>query len=149
MLVGGFLSQSSTPTMIWNLSDLGPSYTDSAAATQTYAVEVSFRTDATVDIFKDVGSNQLDEQVEYVSPTSGVSDTWVACSYVSGDDIISGLSKDTWYNCSSIRTWRYAYTSTGGTDLKSGVYTFKLSSDSSGTVVEATQNVTLTAGETI
>jgi len=146
MLVGGFMSQV-VPSTSWDLSQLSSSYADESAATTTYGVEVIFRTDGTVDILRDVLTDLPDEQNPYVTPTSEASNTWVQCTYSSGNNSITGPALTTWHRLDTQRGWRYAYTSSGGSDFISGTYIWKISSDSSGSPVEDTKTITLTAGE--
>jgi len=147
MLVGGFMSQI-VPDTAWDLSQLSSSYFDGSAATTTYAIEVIFRTDGTVDILRDVLTDLPEEQNPYVTPVTEAANTWVQCTYSSGTNSITGPTLSSWHRLDTQRGWRYEYTSSGGSDSIAGTYIWKLSSDSSGSPVEATATITLDVGET-
>ena len=130
---------------IYDLANLATSYTDTAAPTQTYGVLMTFQTDATIDVFRDVAANLLDEQDPY---THNVSACWVRCLFVSGNDIISGPTLGSWHLCTVQRQWTYRHTTGGGPDTRAGTYSWTLSSDSSGSPIEeGPKNILLTVGE--
>lgn len=128
----------------FDLSSLASSYSDIGGATNTYAVQVYFQSDATVDVFRDVGSDLLNEQVDY---STDVNNSYVMCEYVSGSHMTAGSGEDTWLALSSVRNFTMRHTSGGGPDTISGVFKFHLSSSASGPAEESTGNVTITVGE--
>ena len=133
--------------LTWTLSSLATSYADVGGATQTYAVQVIFQVDATVDVFRDIAADLLNEQIDYVSalPTTN---TWVRCLYISGDHMTAGAAEDTWHNLNVTRIFTMRIISPGGPSDISGVFNFELSSDSSGSPIEASKNnVNINAGE--
>ena len=143
------VAASSAAGSSFDLSTLNTSYTDVGAATQTYGISVIFRTDGTVDVTKLIGSDLNNEVNPYVSPTSETSNTWVRCTYVSGTHLTGGSAEDTWVRCDAQKTFTLEYTSSGGNDEVDGTFNFELSSDASGSPVEATKNsVNLNVGET-
>jgi hypothetical protein len=131
---------------LWDLSELSSSYADTAAGTQTYGVDLTIRTDRTIDVLRTVAADLLDEQAKY---TENVSDCYVRLAYVSGDALMAGPTLNTWHACTTERSWLYEYTSSGGVDLKAGTYALSLASDSGGTDIQAGPiNITFTVGET-
>ena len=136
------------PKTIWSMAGFDATYTDQGAATQTYAVQVVFHTDGTVDVFRDIAADLPNEVNPYVDPTVESSNTWVQCHFISGDHMTAGAAEETWWRLDVIRTFTMRHTSAGGTDLISGTFDFTLSSDASGSPVEAVAlSRTITAGE--
>jgi len=130
----------------YNLADLATTYSDQAGTTTTYEVAIIFRTDATVDVTRLVGSTLNDEQVDYTD--GAVADCWVRCTYVSGDTMTGGSSLGTWHQCSTQRSFIMTHTTAGGEDLLQGTFKFELASDASGTPIEADSgNIIVTVGE--
>lgn len=134
----------------WSLSNLATSYVDTAAATTTYTVDMVFRTDGTVDVLRPrIPSDLLNEQDPYVSPTSEASNTWVRCTYNSGDTMTGGDTLGTWHRLNTERRFTMTKVSTGGNDEFSGNFDFELSSDASGSPIRAQAlSVTINVGET-
>ena len=132
---------------VWSLVNMASSYTDLGGPTQTYGVNIIFQTDGTLDVFKDIGADLFDEE-QYVDPGSESSNTWVRCTYVSGNDMTGGGARGVWHRANLAVSFLMRYTTSGGTDQISGVFNFELSSDASGSPIEATKNnVTVTVGE--
>ena len=135
----------SAVTPLYDLADLATTYTDKGAATQTYGVLMTFQTDKTIDVFRDVAADLLDEQDPY---THDVAKCWVRALFVSGDDIIVGPTLGSWHACTSQRQWTYRHDTGGGEDIRTGTYSFTLSSDSSGSPIEeGPKNITFDVGE--
>lgn len=134
---------------IWDLSDL-INYSDVGVVTQTYAVEVVFQIDGTVDVLRDIGSDLLNQQDPYVDPTSETINTWVRCTHNFGDDMTAGEARGVWLRCDSQRIFTMRQTSGSGPPELNGNFDFELSSDSSGSPVEASAlGKTIMAGEII
>jgi hypothetical protein len=132
----------------WSLADLATSYSDQGGATTTYAVEVLFHTDATVDVFRDISADLLNEQNPYVNPAAQAANTWVRCTFVSGNDMTAGAARGVWHRLDTVRTFTMRHTSAGGEDKLTGVFDFELSSAASGSPIEAQKlAVTIIAGE--
>ena len=132
----------------WSLSDLASSYADLNPATQTYAVEMVFRTAGDIDVLRDIAADLLNEQDPYVDPAARAAITWVRCKLISGDDMTAGDTRNVWLQLTSERTYTMRHTSSGGTDIRLGVFDFELSSDASGSPIEAQAlSVTIQAGE--
>lgn len=125
----------------YDLSDLSGNYFDVGAITTTYGVEVIFRTDETVDVLRNVGSDFFNEQDPY---TNNVANTWVRCTFVSGDTYSSVLNLGVWQQCSTQRTYSFF-----STFERFGTYKFELASDSGGSTIRATKNITFDVGEII
>ena len=140
--IGAIVSSLEEP-VIYDLSDLNTFYQDVGGITQQYGINVIFRTDGTVDINRDTQSNLPDEQDPY---TTDINECWVRCTYQSGDDVISGPARGVWHACTLQRDWRYAEF---GFPERIGTYRFELSSDSGGSVIEATRDIQLDVGEII
>ncbi len=132
----------------WSLADLAASYEDSAGPTQTYGVDMVFRTDASVDVLRDIAADLNNEQDPYVDPTSQASNTWVRCHFISGTTMTSGDTLEVWHQLNVQRNFLLRYTSGGGADTVTGNFDFELSSDSSGSpIVAQALSVAITAGE--
>ncbi len=133
---------------MWNLSDLASSYADLALGINTYAVQVTFRTDGTVDVLRDVAADLNNEQDPYVDPTSESSNTWVRCTHNSGDDMTAGDTRGVWHRLDVQRQFTMRITTTGPADDLSGNFDFDVSSDASGTPIEASKpGVSIVAGQ--
>ena len=131
---------------LYDLSTLASSYSDTGAGTTTYTVTMTIQTDQSIDITKAVNSDLLNEQDPYTEDTG---QCWVRLAYVSGDALMTGPTLNTWFACTSARAWVYSYLSSGGVDLKSGVYALSLASDAAGSTIEAGPvNITFEVGET-
>ncbi len=147
MTVRSLLARARSST-IWTLATMAASYTDAAAPTQTYGVEVIFRTDGTLDILKDVLSDLLNEVSPYVDPTARTANTWVRCHFISGDTMTAGDTLETWLQLNAQKAFVMRYASSGGSDFITGDFDFELSSDSSGSpIVAQALAVTIKAGE--
>ena len=134
----------------WSLNDLASSYADINTPTQTYAVEVTFRTTGKVDVLRDIAADLLNEQNPYVDPESQAVVTWVRCKFVSGSDMTAGDTRDVWLQLNSERKYTMRHASSGGSDTRTGVFDFELSSDSSGSpIVAQALAVTISAGEAL
>jgi len=132
----------------WDLTSMGTSYVDLGSTTTTYGVQVIFRTDGTLDVTRTIGANLNDEVNPYVSPTSQTTNTWVQCSYNSGNHLTGGSSEESWNRLSSQVSFLMEHTTSGGSDEIQGFFDFNLSSDASGSPIEATKsNVSLNVGE--
>lgn len=130
---------------IYDLADLNTAYSDLGAATQTYAVQMVFRTAGHIDVLKDVTPDFFNEQDPYTHDTA---ECWTRVLFVSGQNIITGPALGSWHQNSTIRIWTYRYTTGGGPDEKTGVYSFTLSSDSSGSPIEfGPKNISFNVGE--
>ena len=141
------LMLSSGTGIVYSLTDMATSYADTSAATTTYGVKVIFRTDGTVDVEKDVGSNLNNEVDPYVNPASETANSHVRCAYVSGTHMTSGDAEDTWHALSSERSFYMQYTSSGGSDIVDGTFNFELSNDGGSTTVESKDSVNISVGE--
>ena len=132
---------------VWSLSNLASSYTDLGAPTQTYGVNIIFRTDGSVDVFKDINPDLLDEE-QYVDPGPQSANTWIRCTHVSGDDMTGGGARGVWHRGTLAVSFLMRHTTGGGMDQLSGVFDFDVSSDASGTPIEASKPaVTVNVGE--
>lgn len=141
------LNAGSAPT-VYNLSDMAASHTDVGGFTDTYGISVIFRTDGTVDVTKLINLDTNDQVDPYVSPTSETSNTWVRCTFNSGDDMTSGDTRGVWHRLDTERSFTQEHTTGGGNDLLAGNFDYELSSDASGSPIEATKaGVTTQVGE--
>lgn len=135
--------------LVWSLSNLADTYFDLGGATQTYGVDIIFQLDATVDVFRDIAADLLNEQVDYVSETP-TTNTWVRCTHISGNDMTAGDARGVWHNIDVTRVFTMRIVSPGGSSDITGDFNFELSSDSSGSPVEASKlGVTVNVGEII
>lgn len=131
----------------WSLDDLASSYADLNPATQTYAVELVFQVLGDIDVLRDVAGDLLNEQI-FVDPLSQAAITWVRVTHQSGDDMTAGATRGVWLQLNSQRKYTMRHISSGGDDSISGVFDLELSSDASGSPIEAQAlGVTITAGE--
>lgn len=132
---------------IYSLANLPSALLDVGGTTATYGVRVAFRTDGTIDIIRNQGSD--DDDVEtYVIPASRSAGLHVRCTYVSGDHLTGATEpEDTWLALTSERIFLMQYASGGGSDDVSGVFDFELSNDGGTTVVASAEDVTINVGE--
>lgn len=132
----------------WDLSFLSTSaYLDVGALTQTYGVDITFRTAADVDVLRDIGSDILNEG-DIVVPSGEAANTWIRCTLTAGDDMTGGATRGAWHRLNVQRNFLMRYASGGGVDFITGTFTFELSSDASGSPVVATKTgVVVKAGE--
>ena len=132
--------------IIYSLSNLPSSIVDIGAPTQTYFVDITFRTAGDIDILKNFLSDNLNVE-QYVDPGFQSTNTYVRCTYVSGSHMTSGSAEDTWHQCSVERDFKLLYTSSGGDDSISGTFNFELSDDGGTTIVATKNAVTVQVGE--
>jgi len=130
----------------YSLSNLASTYTDADNPTQTYGVDVTFRTAGDVDVLRDIDVDLNDEE-QYVYPGSFSSTTYVRCTYISGSHMTGGDAEDTWHQCNAQRNFLMRYTSSGGPDTIAGTFDFELSDDGGSTIVATKSGVVVTAGE--
>lgn len=145
--VGGVWKEVWTST-VYDLSGMtGSYYTDEGGVTQTYSVVVYFRTDATIDVVRNVTGSNNDIET-YVVPTSESANLYVRATNVSGQVLNVGDAAGSWHSLATQRSFGISYTSSGGFDQVSGVKKFELATDSGGTNIVATSsNITITVGE--
>jgi len=133
---------------VWSLADLATTYLDVGGPTVTYRVNVIFRTDATVDVIRTVGSDLNNEQDPYVDPPAEAANTWVRCTFNSGDDMTGGDTRGVWHRCDVQREFELQQTSGAGPPELQGNFDFELSSDPSGSpIVALALSRTISAGE--
>jgi len=133
-------------SIIYSLANLASSYSDTSPVTTTYSVNIVFRTAGQVDVLRSVASNLLNEE-QYVTPGSESANTYVRCTYVSGDHMTSGDTENTWHQCNIERNFEMLHTSAGGVDFLSGTFDIELSNDGGTTIVASKLGVTVEAGE--
>lgn len=143
----GYVASSSST--IYDLADFETAepYQDLASATTTYGADFIFRTTGYIDVFYNIDTpDPGNVQDPYTSRTDKC---WVRVTHQVGDTFteLTGDSLGTWHLCSTQRRFLFEHTSAGGNDTLSGLYRFELSSDSSGSPVEATADVQITLGE--
>lgn len=132
---------------VYSLSNIG-NYSDTAAATQTYSVRLWFRTDATVDVVRNIGGTTNDVET-FVIPTSLATGLYIRCTQTVGTALNLGDTLSTFHALSTQRSFGLQYTSSGGFDEVSATLTFDLATDSGGTNIVATKTgCILTVGET-
>jgi len=134
---------------VYDLSGIGD-YSDTGAPTQTYSVTVWFRTDATVDIVRNINGTTNDVET-FVIPTSLATSLYVRCTEGTGGSPLNlGDASGAWHALSTQRSFGLQYTSTGGVDfITSDDLTFELATDSGGSNIVATRTGRiLTVGET-
>lgn len=130
----------------YSLSNLASNYSDLDGATTTYTVNVIFRLDGSVDVLRAVNADLFNEE-QFVTPGGQAANTWVRCTYISGDHLTGGDAENTWHQVNVQRNFSMSYSTSGGLDEIFGVFTFELSDDGGPTIVATKSNVTINVGE--
>jgi hypothetical protein len=148
-IIMGYVASSSNT--IYDLADFQTSdpYQDLGGGTTTYGVDFIFRTTGYIDVFYNVDTpDPGNVQDPYTNRTDKC---WVRVTHLLGDTFteLTGDALGSWHLCSTQRRFLFEHTSGGGNDILAGTYRFELSSDSSGSPVEASEDVQISAGEVI
>lgn len=129
---------------IFDLSDLG-SYVDLGGTTQTYGVDIVFRTAGDVDVLRDIGADILNAQDPYASDPANC---WVRCTFIAGNTMTGGNTLGVWHRCDVQRNFLMRHTTSGGSDEIQGNFDLELSSDASGSPITAQHlNFSVNVGE--
>lgn len=134
------------PHVIFSMANFPSSITDLGIATTTYEVSIQFQTDGTVDVIKQVNSDDLDVET-YVMPGSFSDQLHVRCLFNSGDNMTGGDAEDVWHALTSARSFIMTHVSAGGDDQISGNFDFSISRDGGSTILEEQTGVTVNVGE--
>lgn len=139
------LASSSAALTRWALDFLGSSYNDQGGATTTYGVTFRFNTDGTLDVLRVQGAD-ITPVGSYVLPGSVSAITWVRFTVNANGGSTVGVP-NTWQQLTSARTYGMNYSTGGGTDTVTYDFDFELATDSGGSNIVASANVTGTVGE--
>lgn len=137
MILAAMAAPGNQPT-VYSLTNMQGAYADVDFGAATYVVQIRFAPDGTVDVLRNIAADLLNEET-HTTPGDDSDNTYVRCTNVGGSDMTSGQARGVWLAIDQNRDFIMSYAAAGGPDTIQGDFDFELSSDASGSPIEASK----------